>query len=116
MINHKAGFYLGVFIFVIPFLGFPTIWKMGLVLFGGLFLILMSIRIPVPKRMLKYKPKKETFVPDMEKNEKKEEVVIPVIDPIKIEVIDPRQKTVIPTRKTRKVSTKIDSTIRVDKQ
>jgi len=113
MINHKAGFYLGVFIFVIPFLGFPTIWKMGLVLFGGLSLILMSIRIPVPKRMLKHKPKKETFVPDMEKNE---EVVIPVIDPIKIEVIDPRQKTEIPTRKTRKVSTKIDSIIRVSKQ
>jgi hypothetical protein len=126
MINHKAGFYLGVFIFVIPFLGFPTMWKMGLVIFGGLSLILMSIRIPVPRRMTKNKTKKENFVSEIEKfereepaeqPEKKEEVVaVPEVSPLKIEVIEPRQKTSVPIRKTRKVSAKVDSITKLGKQ
>lgn len=55
MINHKTTFYLGVFVFLIPFLGFPTSFKMGLVVFAGIILVLTSIRIPVPKRILKNK-------------------------------------------------------------
>ncbi len=60
MINNKGSFYLGVFVFLIPFLGFPTIWKMGLVIFAGSLLVLTSLRIPTPRKTFKAKSKKET--------------------------------------------------------
>ncbi len=55
MIERKASFYLGVFVFVIPFLGFPTLWKMVLVVFGGVLLILTSLKVPNPRKIQKIK-------------------------------------------------------------
>lgn len=62
MINHKGSFYLGVFIFIIPFLGFPTMWKMVLVVFGGVLLILTSLKVPSPRKIQRpiFKTKEET--------------------------------------------------------
>jgi hypothetical protein len=59
MIERKGSFYLGVFVFIIPFLGFPTMWKMFLVVFGGVLLILTSLKVPTPRKNLKPKFKKE---------------------------------------------------------
>ncbi len=55
MINHKGSFYLGVFIFIIPFLGFPTMWKMVLVVLGGVLLILTSLKVPTPRKIQRLK-------------------------------------------------------------
>lgn len=71
MINHKGSFYLGVFVFVIPFLGFPTIWKMGFVLFAGILLILTSIKIPTPGRILRNRKQKNEIeiVPETQQSQ-----------------------------------------------
>lgn len=61
MIARKGTFYLGIFIFIIPFLGFPTMWKMFLVVVAGLSMILYSVRLPMPKKSFKQKIKKENF-------------------------------------------------------
>lgn len=53
MVNYRSTFYIGIFVFLIPFLGFPTMWKMGLVVFAGLILIFSSIRFPVSKKVFK---------------------------------------------------------------
>jgi hypothetical protein len=62
MINHKGSFYLGVFIFIIPFLGFPTMWKMVLVVLGGVLLILTSLKVPSPRKIQRpiFKMREET--------------------------------------------------------
>lgn len=59
MVNNKSTFYIGVFVFLIPFLGFPTTWKMALVVLSGVVLVLISIRIPIPKRIVRNYLKKE---------------------------------------------------------
>lgn len=84
MIARKGTFYLGIFVFIIPFLGFPTAWKMFLVVVAGLSMILYSVRVPFPKKSFKQKIKKDTYpietiVPEV-KPEIKQEVVIPVVD------------------------------------
>ncbi len=108
MINHKSSFYLGVFVFIIPFLGFPTVWKMVLVVVAGVFLILSSIKISVPKRIFKNKTKKEMTVPIMEIS--RTESVPP---PQNFEVIQNMDETEIvhPPVAIKKVrrSTKVDS-------
>lgn len=107
MINHKVSFYLGVFVFVIPFLGFPTMWKMGLVIFAGIFLILSSVKISVPKRIFKNKIKKEIATPIIEipRTElvppQNHEVIQDLAEP---EIVHPA----VAIRKVRR-STKVDS-------
>ena len=59
MINKKSTFFLGLFIFFIPFLGVPTSWRTGAVISSGLFLIILSIKIPLPKKSTKGKSRKE---------------------------------------------------------
>lgn len=109
MINHKSTFYLGVFVFIIPFLGFPTMWKMGLVIFAGVLLILTSLKVPasisLSKRVLKREQKKEKIeLPQIETEEIKQEIVSPIPVNPPITIITPSAKKV-----TNKVRAKFDS-------
>lgn len=63
MINKKSTFFLGVFIFLIPFMGFPSAWKSAFVIISGITLILMSIKISLPKKNSKSRLKKEKVTP-----------------------------------------------------
>jgi len=49
-INRKSTLFLGIFIFIIPFLGFPSIWKAILTIASGLLLIIFSVKIQIPKK------------------------------------------------------------------
>ena len=115
MINHKGSFYLGVFVFIIPFLGFPTMWKMGLVVFAGVVLVLTSIRIPTPKRIFRTKTKKETTPIEIEVQKSEVPSMTQAVEPSSatnppIQIIDLSHKSEAPIKKTRKVSVKVDST------
>ncbi len=50
IITRKATFFLGVFIFIIPFLGFPSLWKMALTIISGVTLVVLSVRVNLPKK------------------------------------------------------------------
>jgi len=63
MINKKSTFFLGIFIFTIPFLGFPSFWKTLFIVFSGLILIFLSIKISLPKRPVKGRSKREKITP-----------------------------------------------------
>lgn len=63
MINKKSTFFLGIFIFLIPFLGFPSVWKSAFVIISGIFLVLMSVKISLPKKSSRIKSKKERSTP-----------------------------------------------------
>ncbi len=45
MTVRRSTFFLGIFIFLIPFLGLPTFWKTFFIIFSGVTLVLLSIRI-----------------------------------------------------------------------
>ncbi len=53
MIKQRSTLFLGIFIFVIPFLGLPTSWRASLVMIAGLGLIALSIKITLPRRLAK---------------------------------------------------------------
>lgn len=80
MIERKGSFYIGVFVFVIPFLGFPTMWKMILVVFGGVLLILTSLKVPSPRKNVKLKFKKEETIAEAP------EIQIQVVEPVEVPV------------------------------
>jgi hypothetical protein len=63
MINKKSTFFLGIFIFLIPFLGFPSSWKSAFVIISGISLVLMSVKISLPKKGSRIKTKKERTTP-----------------------------------------------------
>lgn len=63
MINKKSTFFLGIFIFLIPFLGFPSAWKSAFVIISGISLVLMSVKISLPKKGSRIKTKKERSTP-----------------------------------------------------
>ncbi len=63
MINKKSTFFLGIFIFLIPFLGFPSVWKSAFVIISGISLVLMSVKISLPKKTSRIKSKKERSTP-----------------------------------------------------
>ena len=54
MIHRKSTFFLGLFIFFIPFLGLPTFWKTTLIILSGITLIGLSVKIILPKKILKH--------------------------------------------------------------
>mgnify|MGYP003455438035 FL=1 len=99
MIERKGSFYLGVFVFVIPFLGFPTMWKMILVVIAGFSLVMISIRIPSPRKNFRTKIKKENSPQPSEVvvseiiNEPRvsEPVVTEAIKEPKIEIVVPKR-------------------------
>ena len=63
MISRKSTFFLGIFIFVIPFLGFPMFWKTSFTVLSGLTLLLLSVKLTIPKRNFKPRTRKEKVTP-----------------------------------------------------
>ncbi len=63
MINKKSTFFLGVFIFLIPFMGFPSFWKSTFVVISGLALILTSVKVSLPKKNSRLRSKREKVTP-----------------------------------------------------
>lgn len=59
MINRKSTFFLGVFIFLIPFFGFPNVWKNAFTIIAGMIAIGLSVKFSVPKKNPRTKSKKE---------------------------------------------------------
>ena len=63
MIQNKSTFFLGVFIFIIPFLGLPTSWKTTLIVLSGLGLMALSFKFIPFKKNPKIRVKKEKVTP-----------------------------------------------------
>lgn len=61
MITNKRNFFLGLFIFIIPFLGLPLWWKFALIVLSALSLMAFSLKFELPKG----------FPPKSQKNIKK---------------------------------------------
>jgi len=61
MISRKSTFFLGIFIFLIPFMGLPTFWKTLIIVLCGISLVVssISVTISIPKKPVKHKAKKE---------------------------------------------------------
>ncbi|MES3005148.1 MAG: hypothetical protein V4690_03510 [Patescibacteria group bacterium] len=59
MISKKSTFFLGFFIFLIPFFGLPSSYKNTFVIISGILLILLSLKISIPKKNIKAKTKRE---------------------------------------------------------
>ncbi len=51
MITNRRTLLLGIFIAIIPFLGFPSAWKTFMILASGLTLIGFSVDITIPKKI-----------------------------------------------------------------
>ena len=68
MIKRKSTFFLGIFIFLIPFLGLPTSAKTFLITLSSLGLIAMSVKVSLPKKQIKTKIKKEKVTPVFSQN------------------------------------------------
>ena len=63
MIQRKDTFFLGIFIFLIPFLGVPTSWKTLFITLSGLGLVAISLRVSLPKKQFKIRTKKDRITP-----------------------------------------------------
>lgn len=90
-------------------------WKMGLVVFAGIILILTSIRIPTPRKIFRTKAKKETTPIEVEVQKPEVPSMTQAVEPSSvinppIQIIDLSHKSETPIKKTRKVSVKVDST------
>lgn len=49
MLKNKKSFFLGLLIFIIPFLGIPLSWRFGLIVFLSLILMLSSVKFELPE-------------------------------------------------------------------
>lgn len=60
-VNRKSVFFIGIFIFLIPFMGIPTFWKTLFITLSGLFLIISGVdfSVSIPKKPVKPRVKKE---------------------------------------------------------
>ena len=109
MITRKSTFFLGLFILIIPFLGFPTSWKTTLIVLSAIVLMGLSVKVSLPVKNAKPKIiKKEKILPEFHNNdlpplvepksypnlvaEQKNEVPIEVIKPKLDSVSRPRRK------------------------
>lgn len=64
MITNRRTLFLGIFIVLIPFLGFPSAWKTFMIVISGLTLISFSVEITIPKKIPKRTlRRKETITP-----------------------------------------------------
>jgi hypothetical protein len=63
MLTRKSTFFLGIFIFIVPFLGVPSSWKTLFITLSGLTLIIMSVKISLPKKTTKTRIKREKVTP-----------------------------------------------------
>ncbi len=61
-LQRKNIFFLGVFIFLIPYLGLPAGWKTFFIVLSGLTLITLSIKITLPKKGAVKRPRKKEKV------------------------------------------------------
>ena len=59
IINRKSTFFLGIFIFIIPFLGFPSFWKTALTILSGIILVTSSLKIALPKKHARRTPREK---------------------------------------------------------
>ncbi len=59
MISRKSTFLLGIFTFLIPFMGLPTFWKTLFITLSGIYLVLSSLTLSIPKKPVKHRSKKE---------------------------------------------------------
>lgn len=50
MIKNYRTLFLGIFLLLILFLGFPSSWKTFFVIVSGLYLIVSSLKITLPRR------------------------------------------------------------------
>ena len=50
MIKNRSTLFIGIFILIIFFLGFPSSWERFFVIISGIYLILTSIKISLPRR------------------------------------------------------------------
>lgn len=73
MITNRRTLFLGIFIVLIPFLGFPSTWKTFMIVISGLTLISFSVEITIPKKIPKRTlRRKETITPVF-----RESIIIP---------------------------------------
>lgn len=63
MLTRKSTFFLGIFIFIVPFLGVPSSWKTLFITLSGLTLIILSVKISLPKKNTKPRVKREKVTP-----------------------------------------------------
>lgn len=63
MIQRRSTFFLGIFIFIIPFLGIPSSWRTFFIVFSGIALIALSIKISLPKKTVKSRIRREKVTP-----------------------------------------------------
>jgi hypothetical protein len=81
MIQKKSTFFLGFFIFLIPFLGFPGFWKTVFTIISGLSLVALSVKFSVPKKTIRPKQRKDKVVPFAPENIVVENSVPPELKP-----------------------------------
>ncbi|MCX6703305.1 MAG: hypothetical protein NTV02_01280 [Candidatus Zambryskibacteria bacterium] len=61
MITSRRNLILGICIVIIPFLGFPSLWKTFFVVASGLVLVGFSVQINIPKKIVRKARRKETI-------------------------------------------------------
>ncbi|MFZ2523387.1 MAG: hypothetical protein WAW92_03285 [Minisyncoccia bacterium] len=59
MIDRKSTFFIGLLIFLLPFLGIPNTWKSFFMVGVSIVLVISSIKISFPVRSTKSKIKKD---------------------------------------------------------
>lgn len=79
MITNRRTLFLGIFIVLIPFLGFPSAWKTFMIVMSGFALVSFSVEITIPKKLSK-RPlrRKETITPVF-----RESIIIPTASVVK---------------------------------
>lgn len=62
MITERRTLLLGIFIVLIPFLGFPSAWKTFMIVLSGVLLISFSVNITIPKKIPRRSVKRKETV------------------------------------------------------
>jgi len=63
MIKDKNGFFLGVFVLLVwTFFGIPTSWKVFLTILSALYLIVLSVKITLPRKAGLKRPRRREKV------------------------------------------------------
>jgi len=63
MIQNPRTLSIGIFIFILPFLGFPSFWKTLFIILCGFALITSSLKISIPKKATKRPRRKDKVTP-----------------------------------------------------
>lgn len=62
MITNRRTLFLGIFIILIPFIGFPSAWKTFMIIISGALLVSFSVHITIPKKIQKRVPRRRETV------------------------------------------------------